>query len=150
MKPRRLGAYLVIMVVAQLGLYVSWLFGTSIRSFYADPRIGLFVLEDQLWSGKHHPGVFSWVSVAWSAACAVTLLRGASGVVFYRVSEAVLALPSILFFGWVLVAHMSPAHGFSVPELTGPVLVFGLFTLVPFVLSFRIPRTAASWSKRVV
>jgi len=141
MKRQSLAAYLVFALVAQVALYIRWMRVPSDSLFYFDPRIGLFVFEESLHKQSlHHPGALSWVSVGWLALTIIALVGMPSGRRLYRLSEIILALPSVLFFGIVVAANMSAAHGFSIAELAVPLLIFGAFTLVPFILSLRVPR----------
>jgi hypothetical protein len=55
----------------------------------------------------------------------------------YLFVEALFALPTIMFFVMVLIANISPAHGFSVDELVWPSVVFVICSVIPYWLGLK-------------
>ena len=137
-----LAAYLGALAVGQLGLYVRWVATPDSLCFYLDPRIGLFVLETML---RGHepvgPSRLEWAVAVWLAVASALVAATSWGARIYLLAEIILALPSAVFFVVVVLANMSPAHGFSVRELTLPVPVFLLFSVVPAVVAYRTWRS---------
>jgi hypothetical protein len=138
-RTRILGVYLIVAGLLQAVLYVllsiskthDWL-------FYFDPRIGIFFLES-MWKGGEPtiPGVERWLTVVWLLAIGVVLITGRQLLWFYIVPEILFSLPTVLFFVFIVLANLSPSHGFSVGELFLPILVTVAFSLIPLVIAFR-------------
>jgi hypothetical protein len=59
----------------------------------------------------------------------------------YLIIEAILAAPTIALIAMVLWANLSPVHGFSVPELMWPAVVFAIVSLLPWLIGYRLLRT---------
>jgi hypothetical protein len=134
----RLAIYLILATVGQVVIYAFWAKGDT-WPFYFDPRIGFWVLQTLIVGHESSgPSFLSWASVLWLAVVAPAIHFKPKAVRVYRFGEPLMALPSIGFFGSVLWANMSPAHGFSLPELTIPVVVFVLFTVLPLIGSRRL------------
>ena len=109
--------------------------------FYLDPRIGLFVAETSLIGHEPMwPGVLRWPSVVAILGIGVAMIRGHALLGTYVIVEAVLSLPSVLFFGVVLAANLSFTHGSSITELIIPVPIFVVFSLIPLVCAIRLSR----------
>jgi hypothetical protein len=126
------GLFLCFLALIQIGLYsFSMLTREPAVAFFFDPRIGLAAFEEMLCHAKHSPAVSSWLSsvilaaVGWLVYLRPGWLRG------YLFVESAMALPSLIFFGVVVYADMSPSHGFSVAELALPAMVFIVFTVLP-------------------
>ena len=136
-----LGLYLGTLAVAQIAIYVAWTSRPDSSLFYFDPRIGLFIVQSMM-SGREPPGpaLLGWLSALWLLVEALLMGWTRWGPGVYLVSELILALPSLIFFITVAVVNMSPAHGFSVAELTIPVPVFVLFSVVPAIGAYRLWR----------
>ena len=95
-----------------------------------------------MWKGAEPtiPGVERWLTVVWLLVIGGLLLTGRRLVWLYVVSEIILSLPNVLFFVLIVLANLSPAHGFSVGELFLPIMVTLAFSLIPLVI--------ASWARR--
>ena len=138
---RALAAWLAILASLQLVLYLRWSLYSDMDLFYFDPRIGLFALMDFVGIRGETPMAPQWLSALW-----LTLLSGAmwfkpaAALRVYLITEFALALPSLLFFGWVFLVNMSPAHGFSRRELALPMIVFLTFTVAPLLAAIRLYR----------
>lgn len=141
--PSRFGILLLCMAALQLAVYVAWVRGLDSRAFYLDPRIGLFFLETIVVGHEPlGPGLLEWVAAFWLLFLGFCLLRDRASLTWYLISEPILAVPSVAFFAMVVIARMSPAHGFSVAELTLPVPVFIMFTVLPFLLAWRLRKSS--------
>src|SRR5262245_35328580 len=116
---RKLGTYICCVAIGQLSLYSIVLLAgeRAMWLFYFDPRLGLFVLETLIRHAEVFPGVLSWLSALLLGTIGVGLRRNLCSVDTYFYTEVVLAAPTVVFFGNVLWANMSPAHGFSIVEL---------------------------------
>ena len=144
MNPARLkflGIYLIVICSLQICLYAIISFNPKDLGvlFYFDPRIGIFFLETAFRGSEQiAPGVFRWLSAAWILTLGIILFSGRPLLKTYIVSEIVFALPSLLFGLVVVIAGLSAAHGFSVPELFFPILIMLFFSIIPLVLAIRL------------
>jgi hypothetical protein len=141
-----LGAYVTVACALQICLYLAMLIPAEryerlfpfavkqIALFYFDPRLGLSVFV----------GIFSWVSAPWVLALGILLLSGRPLIRTYVISEVALSAPNLLFVIWVSSVNLSPAHGFSVGELSVPVCVMIIFSVVPLILAFWARSKAVS------
>ena len=140
----RLGGCVVLLGLVQIGLYAR---AITIRHptdlFYFDPRIGLFVLEDLVRGREVFPGVSEWISAVALICVGILLVLGRVGARAYLRLELALAVPSMLFALLVVVTNLSSAHGFSIPELLIPVIVFLVFSAIPLAYAFFLARVAA-------
>lgn len=142
LNPSRFGILLLCMAALQIALYVAWTRGLDSRAFYLDPRIGLFFLETIVVGYEPQgPGLLKWVAALWLIFLGFCLLRDRASLTWYLISEPILAVPSVAFFAMVVAARMNPSHGFSVAELTLPVPVFIMFTVLPFLLAWRLRKS---------
>jgi len=89
------------------------------------------------------PGILQWLSAIWLLFIAIVLLRGRQALNAYIISEIIASIPNLLFFIMVLLANLSPAHGFSVGELLFPVSVMLLFSIIPMSVAFIVWRQMA-------
>ncbi|MDT4965998.1 MAG: hypothetical protein QOJ64_735 [Acidobacteriota bacterium] len=131
--------------ILQICLYLALSLSTDKADwlFYFDPRLGIFFLESGVRGAELIiPGIFQWLSAVWILLLGLMLLFGRPLVKTYIVSEIILSIPSIFFFLAIVWVNLSPAHGFSVGELSFPVLVMIAFSVVPLVLAFRIRKKA--------
>ena len=138
--------YLLVASVLQICMYAVWSFSPEklIAIFYFDPRIGLFYIESGIRGAElTAPGILQWLSGLWLLLISLLLLSGRPILKTYIISEIIVSIPTLFFFVVIVLANLSPAHGFSVGELFFPVLVMILFTIVPVILAFRIWRKSA-------
>jgi hypothetical protein len=142
-RTRRLAVLVIAIVAAQLGLYLAaWQRGPHADVlFYFDPRIGLSTFTDPI--GHSFPNTAAWISVVALAVASILMLRRPAlwSLKSYLIIEAVLAAPTLAFIALVLLANLSPSHGFSPSELLWPVLVFVVVSLTPWLLGYRLLRT---------
>jgi hypothetical protein len=149
MNPQRtktLGLYLILASLLQICLYLALSLSADKADwlFYFDPRLGIFFLESGVRGAELIiPGIFQWLSAIWILLLGLMLLFGRALVKTYIVSETILSIPSVFFFLAIVLANLSPAHGFSVGELLFPGLVMIAFSVIPLVLAFRIRKKAA-------
>lgn len=144
-KPEILAVYLTAVALLQAGLYFSS-FGPHGMgaALYLDPRIGI---DAWLTGGAMDPEARSrltevsqqirWASAAWILCLGVLLTFRKPVIQVYVLSECVLSLPNLLFFGMVILANMNPGHGFSIGELSIPLVVFSVFTVVPLSMAIQ-------------
>jgi hypothetical protein len=138
-RTRALGTYVVVGGILQALLYLLLSISRSHKwLFYFDPRIGIFFLES-VWRGPEQiiPGIVRWLTVGWLLTIGGLLLMGRNLIWAYIISEIILSLPNVVFFVAIVIANLSPAHGFSVGELFLPLLVMIAFSIIPFALAFR-------------
>jgi hypothetical protein len=139
---RTVGIYICCVAIAQLIFYsVAYFNERAVWLFYFDPRMGLFVLESSVRSREVFPGLLSWLSAVVLAGVGFGLLRNMHSVKAYLFTEFICAVPSVVFFGSVVFANVSPAHGFSIAELVLPLLVFLVASAIPFWLALQSLRT---------
>ena len=141
-RTRILGAYVLVAGILQTVLYLflsisrdhNWL---NYFAVYLDPRIGIFFLEAG-WRGTEQiiPGIARWLTAGWLLTLGGLLFTGRKVVWFYIISEIALSLPNVFFFVVIVLANLSPAHGFSVGKLFVPILVMTAFSIIPLVLAF--------------
>lgn len=137
---RALAAWLAILASLQLVLYLWWSLYNDMDLFYFDPRIGLFAVMDFVGVRSETPLAPQWLSALWLALLSGAMWFKPAALRVYLITEFVLALPSLLFFGLVFLVNMSPAHGFSRRELVLPVIVFLAFTVAPLLAAIRLYR----------
>ena len=138
---RTLGAVVSVLGAGQLAVYAIWTTGQRPELFYFDPRIGLAAFSDIAFGPRaENPTLLQWTTGIWQLLLGVALSWRPKWLTVYLISEALLALPSIAFFVLVASVNSSPSHGFSVGELLVPVLIFIVFTAVPFVSALRLKR----------
>lgn len=137
---RALAAWLAILASLQLVLYLWWSLHSDVGLFYFDPRIGLFALMDFIGIRSESPMAPQWLSALWLVLLSGAMWFKPAALRVYLITEFVLALPSLLFFGWVFLVNMSPAHGFSRRELALPSIVFLTFTVAPLLAAIRLYR----------
>ena len=137
---RALAAWLAILASLQLVLYLRWSLYSDMDLFYFDPRIGLFALMDFIGIRSERPMAPQWLSALWLAVLSGVMWFKPAALRVYLITEFVVALPSLLFFGLVFLVNMSPAHGFSRRELVFPVIVFLTFTVAPLLAAIRLYR----------
>ena len=127
----------------QISIYVAWslLPAKLVALFYFDPRIGLFFIESGFRGAELRvPGILQWLSAIWLLLISVLLVSGRSILKTYIISEVIASIPNLFFFVVIVLANLSPAHGFSVGELTCPVLAMMVFSIIPVTLAFRMWR----------
>jgi hypothetical protein len=105
--------------------------------FYFNPRFGLYFVESVIKGEPPPPGIFGWMSAAWVLALGLLLLSGRPLIKAYVISEVALSAPTLLFVFVVALANLSPAHGFPVGELSVPVCLMIIFSVVPSILAHR-------------
>ena len=134
-----LSSYLVLASVLQVCMYAAWSFSPKklLVIFYFDPRIGLFAIESGI-RGTELPGILQWLSAIGLLLISLLLFSGRPFLKTYIISEIVASIPNLFFFVVVVLANLSPVHGFSVGELLVPVLVMIFFTVVPLMAAVRI------------
>ena len=136
---RILGSYVLVMGLLQIYFYLVMSTSTDEEGwlFYFDPRIGIFFFETDIQGIEQiGPGIFRWLSAIMIFVIGLILVLGRPIVKTYIVSELILMIPNIIFFVLVILAHLSPAHGFSVGELFIPSLVMLVFSIIPLRLAF--------------
>ena len=130
----------------QICIYAAWSYSPEKLGaiFYFDPRIGLFFIESGIRAAElSAPGILQWLSALWLLPISLLLLSGRPILKTYIISEIIVSIPNLLFFVLILLANLSPAHGFSVGELFVPIVVMMFFTIVPLILAFRLSGRAA-------
>lgn len=135
-----LSLYLFLVSLLQICLYATWSFSPEnfIALFYFDPRIGLFFIETWIRGVELRvPGILQWLSAFWLLLISILLSIGQPIFKTYVITEVILFVPNLFFFVVVVLANQSPAHGFSIGELFLPVLVSGVFSVVPLLLALR-------------
>jgi hypothetical protein len=140
---KTLGYYLLAVCVLQIAVYLVLSFSAEADwLIYFDPRLGLFYFESGL-RGKEivAPTFLRWVSVFWIFGLAVLMLSGVRLVKTYIVSELVLCLANVLFVAAIVWANLSPAHGFSIAELSVPLMVMLVCDAVPLGLAVWAQRS---------
>jgi hypothetical protein len=146
-KPSALAWYLPVIVTLQVLLYAVWSLGTVEMFFYLDPRLGLLLLQEVLSSrSRIGPGLLSWLSAAWLGYIAVSVGRSPRALRLYRLSEPVLALPSLAVLASTALPAVRRAISPSLPEILIPTIVFVVFTVVPYVLALRTAPSRSHWS----
>lgn len=136
--PRTLGAYLVLIGIAQITIYLIITFWKDLDwLFYFDPRFGLYALDSVL-THAENPGILCWLSTAWVITTGIMLLCEMRVLKTYVVGEAILALPSVIAFIFIFQADLNPAHGFSRTELQGPLISFIVATVIPLWSATRL------------
>jgi hypothetical protein len=134
-----LGAYLLAIGFLQTCLYLAmsrWTYESD-WLLYFDPRIGIFYLENLLRKTEQiAPAFLRWLSAGWILLVGYLLLSGRAMVKTFIVSELILVLPNLCFFLYIIRANLSPSHGFSIGELSLPILVMVLFSFVPLWLAW--------------
>ncbi len=149
-RTRVLGTYVVVGGILQALLYLALSISRSHEGlFYFDPRIGIFFLETG-WRGSEEiiPGIVRWLTVGWLLTIGGLLLTGRNLILAYIISEIILSLPNVFFFVAIVLANLSPAHGFSVGELFLPILVMIAFSIIPLTLAFRTRRQPPNLDSR--
>lgn len=146
MKAKWLSVYLLLASLLQICMYAVCSFSPEklIAIAYFDPRIGLFFIESGIRGAELTiPGILQWLSAIWLLLISLLLLSGRSILKTYIISEIIVSIPNLFFVVVVVLANLSPAHGFSVGELFFPVVVMILFTSVPLILAFTMWRKTA-------
>lgn len=134
------GRYIVALAGFQCVLYVAltvwpgtdWL-------LTLEPRMGLFAAEATMHAEDQIPGVLRWLSVVAVGACGFAVLRR-RGLGAYLWVEGTLSVPQLLFAAAVMMSGLAPQDGFSLMELTPTVLVFLVFSALPFAAVLRLWR----------
>lgn len=135
-----LAVYITVIALLQIGLYFVSFGGKGAGPFlYFDPRIGIdFWLSGGAMEAETRlrmrdlSQAIRWGSAAWMLGLGLLFTLKKSVIPLYVVSECLLSLPSLAFFGIVALANLSPGHGFSIGELSIPIAVFAAYTVVPF------------------
>jgi hypothetical protein len=141
----KLSIYVGCVALGQLILYAKAYYDPRARwLFYFDPRIGLFFFESGLRgsTSPQFPALSSVVSAVILAAVGVGLVLEKLSVLTYLIVEALMTLPNLAFVGWIAMANLSPAHGFSVGELVLPAIVFAVASGFPLWFGVKIYRSA--------
>jgi hypothetical protein len=138
---RVLAVYLLIAALLQICLYVTlslprqnlgWM-------FYFDPRMGIFVVDSVVRGSELNiPGIFQWASALWLLVIALMLLKDHLMLKTYIFSEIILFLPNLLFILVVAIANLDPEHGFSIHELSLPVMVMLFFSIIPLTFAVHL------------
>ena len=133
-----LGAYLTVTCALQICLYLAMSISAERYQslFYFNPRFGLYFVESVIKGEPPPPGIFGWMSAACVLALGLLLLSGRPLIRTYVISEVALSAPTLLFVFVVALANLSPAHGFPVGELSVPVCLMIIFSVVPLILAF--------------
>ena len=140
-----LAVYLTVLALLQIGLYfVSFNRGSMGALLYFDPRVGI---DAWLSGGKMTPEaraamaelsrLIRWAAAAWILALGLLLTFRKPVVRLYVVTECLFALPTLAFFGMVILANLGPGHGFSIGELFFPFAVFTIYTIVPLSIAIQ-------------
>jgi hypothetical protein len=137
---RTLAYWLLAYGVMQVALYAVMITGGPGWLFYFDPRLGWSAVADLLGLHGGIPSPLVGIPTLWQFAIAGALFAEAVSPKVYRIGELVMSLPTVIFFGGVIVMNMSPSHGFSIRELFYPTLVVLVFTVAPLTASFWIER----------
>jgi hypothetical protein len=139
-RQRFLGLYLLVMGAAQVFLYLWMVIHSDSSLFYYDPRIAIFFIESII-AGEEfaRTGFLRWFTVAVPLIFGMRFLMGQNSRMYLTI-EVILSLPFVIFSSFVLLANMSPSHGFSIRELTLPIVVFLLFSAVPTALAIQLRR----------
>ncbi len=142
---RFLAIYLIVIALLQSALYLAF-FGQTGRDwlFYFDPRIGIDALLTS-WSMTSElraalttlSEAIRWLSATWLLVLGILLFLRKPVVTVYVICESLLSVASIVFFGVILIANVSPVHGFSVGEMIWPLMVFIGFSAIPLYLGIR-------------
>jgi hypothetical protein len=138
-RSRVLGVYLLAAASCQLALYLAMTVSSEEGGWlmYFDPRIGIFFLESVVRGSESlAPGVLRWLSAFWILAIGLSWALGHPRLKTYVISEIVLLIPNVGFFLLIVLANLSPAHGFSVGELLFPSLIMVVFSVIPLWLAF--------------
>lgn len=141
MRPKILPAYLATVAIWQAMIYAGISLGPD-SSIYFDPRIGFWLLGEGT-SVRGALGMVQWLSVIILLILAGAIAIHDRTIALYLVIEPLLAMPTLVFFFLVLWANISPSHGFSVAELSIPVLVFVVCTVVPWTWAAMLFRSRA-------
>jgi len=135
---KKLGALVFGLGLAQLFLYIGATFPGHDVLFYFDPRIGLLAFQSMIGREPNRPGLVQWLAACWELGIGLGLFATRASALVYMVAEAILAVPSLAFFLLVIVSNVTPSHGFSVFELLIPLPVFGMFSVLPFLIARRV------------
>ena len=126
-----LSIYLGMIVIFQMVILIGTASDPYSGGFYFNPRFGIDLLLTENGLGKL-PDLVQWLTVAALLFLAIALFRNEKAVWWYVFAEGLMALPTIVVFALVLRVNISPAHGFSVGELTIPAIVFVVCTVIPW------------------
>ena len=140
-----LAVYLSVLALLQIGLYFVLVNRGSMGALlYLDPRLGI---DAWLTGGKMSAEARSsmtvlsqeirWIAATWILGLGLLLTFRKPVVKLYVVSECLLSLPTLAFFGMVILANLSQGHGFSIGELFFPLVVFSIYTIAPLYIALQ-------------
>jgi len=102
--------------------------------FYLDPRIGLSAFGEQFIDIFMLFLIKGWWQDGWQLLPFFCLRESTNKT--YIISEIILSAPSVVFVVSVILFGAAPSHGFGITELTCPVLIMLLTTVIPFVVIY--------------
>ena len=140
-----LAVYLSVLAFLQIGLYfVSFDRGSMGALLYLDPRLGInaWLTGGQMTAeAQSNMAILSqkirWITAVWILVLGLLLTFRKPVVRLYVVSECLLALSTVAFFGMVVLANLTPSHGFSLGELFFPLMVFSIYTIAPLYIALQ-------------
>jgi hypothetical protein len=104
---------------------------------YVDPRFGLAFWESAIRHTEVFPGITSWISAAVLFWVGMRLRAGSINWRSYLALEIALGGSTAAAFIIVLLGHLSPAHGISIPELAIPAAMAVAVSVIPPILAWR-------------
>ena len=115
-RTRVLALYVLVAALAQLGLYATWAVTGGENLFYFDPRLGISFLAYEFWAAASEPPLVAWIAGVATLVAATALFVSPRVLWLYLLTETVLALPTLAFFGIVVTSGLSAGHGFSISD----------------------------------